>query len=85
MLCMLERIPLFSDLKSEISNLKSLAESIARQLRAWADSLQNSDIKGQRYLTDKTRRIDQAKRARDEFLQKLQRVRQGEPYTESKQ
>src|ERR1017187_9672662 len=64
MLCMLERIPIFSNLKSEISNLKSLAESIARQLRAWADSLQNSSIKGQRYLTDKTRKADQTKRDR---------------------
>jgi four helix bundle protein len=77
MLCMLERLPAFSDLKTEISNLKSLAESIARQLRAWADSLQNSGIKGQRYLTDKTRKADQAKRDRDEFLQKLEQIRQG--------
>ncbi|HXW15254.1 MAG TPA: four helix bundle protein [Terriglobia bacterium] len=84
MLCMLERLPMFSDLKSEISNLKSLAEGIARQLRAWADSLQNSGIKGQRYLTDKTRRADQAKRERDEFLQTLEQVRRGAPYPESK-
>ena len=84
MLCMLERLPMFADLKSEISNLKSLAESIARQLRAWADSLQNSGIKGQRYLTDKTRRADQAKRERDEFLQTLEQVRQGAPYPERK-
>jgi four helix bundle protein len=84
MLCMLERIPIFSNLKSVISNLKSLAESIARQLRAWADSLQNSSIKGQRYLTDKTRKADQTKRDRDEFLQTLEQVRRGAPYPESK-
>jgi len=84
MLCMLERLPMFSDLKFEISNLKSLAESIARQLRAWADSLQNSGIKGQRYLTDKTRRADQAKRERDQFLQTLEQVRRGAPHPESK-
>ncbi len=53
MLSLLERIQGFADLKSEISNLKSLAEGISRQLRGWADSLQNSGIKGQRYLTDK--------------------------------
>jgi four helix bundle protein len=81
MLCLLERIPAFSNLKSEISNLKSLAESISRQLRAWADSLQNSSIKGQRYLTAQTRRIYQAKRDRIEFLQTLEQVRQGAPYT----
>jgi four helix bundle protein len=83
MLCLLERIPAFSNLKSEISNLKSLAESISRQLRAWADSLQNSAIRGQRCLTDKTRKTDQAKRERDEFLQKLEQVRRGMPYPES--
>ena len=83
MLCLLETIPVFSDLKSEISDLKSLAEGIARQLRAWADSLQNSGIKGQRYLTDKSRKMDQAKRERDEFLQTLELVRQGVPYDEA--
>ena len=53
-----------SNLKSEISNLTSLAESCSRQIRAWADSLQNADIKGQRHLTDQTRAAyDQKKRA----------------------
>src|SRR6266705_4180967 len=46
-------------LKSEISNLKSLAESCSRQLRGWADSLQNSDIKGPRHLTDASRRAEE--------------------------
>jgi len=77
MLCLLERIPAFAGLKSEIANLKSLAESVSRQLRAWADSLQNSGIKGQRYLPDKARRTDQAKRERDEFLQTLEQIRPG--------
>ena len=44
-----------SDLKFQISNLKPLAESCSRQIRAWADSLQNSDIKGQRHLNEQTR------------------------------
>jgi len=43
------------DLRSQISNLKSLAESCSRQLRARADSLQNSDIRGQRHLTHRSR------------------------------
>ncbi len=41
--------------KSQITTLKALAESCSRQLRAWADSLQNSDIKGPRHLNTKTR------------------------------
>lgn len=50
MYCFIERLPEFEDFKSEISNLKSKAESISRQLRAWADSLQNTEIRGTRYL-----------------------------------
>ncbi|PYV18027.1 MAG: four helix bundle protein [Acidobacteria bacterium] len=78
MLCLLERLEGFDDLKSEISNLKSLAESASRQLRAWADSLQNSKITGQRYLTEKARRADTARKDREEFLQRLERIRKGE-------
>ena len=56
MLCLLSRRPwLAVNLKSEISDLRSLAESCSRQLRAWADSLQNSDIAGPRHLNEKTR------------------------------
>jgi four helix bundle protein len=74
MLCLCERVSAFGDLKSEISNLKSQAESISRQLRGWADSLQNADIKGQRYLTDKTRTVDEQKRRAEAFLEKLKSV-----------
>jgi four helix bundle protein len=75
MLCLMERMGAFSDLKSEISNLKSLAESISRQLRGWAGTLQDSPIRGQRYLTSKTRRVDQARHERDEFLHELDTLR----------
>jgi len=76
MLCFLERLGGFADLKSQISNLKSLAEGISRQLRGWANSLQNSDIKGQRHLTEKASRAFQAKRDRDEFLEHLRQIRE---------
>ena len=68
MLCLQERrggkgnVP--SDLKAQISNLKSKAESCSRQLRGWADSLQNSDIAGQRHLNNRSRdAFEQKKRA----------------------
>ena len=70
----LDRLPAFSNLKSQISNLRSSAESISRQLRAWADSLQNSEIKGQRYLNEKAKKIKQAAREREEFLEELKRI-----------
>jgi four helix bundle protein len=77
MLCLLERMPAFVNLKSEISNLKSLAEGISRQLRGWADSLQQSPIKGQRYLSQKTRQIDRARRDRELLLEDLRKIQKG--------
>jgi four helix bundle protein len=63
MLCLLERMDHFAHLKS--------AESVSRQLRAWADSLQNSPITGQRYLTEQTKCAAEQKQRADAFLQKL--------------
>jgi four helix bundle protein len=74
MLLLAERLPYFSHLKSEISNLKSLAESVSRQLRAWAESLQGSDIPGQRYLTEKGRRGFQRRKRADEFFREIGRL-----------
>ena len=54
MLALAERRPSLADFKLEISAAGAMAESCSRQLRAWADSLQGSDIKGQRYLNQKT-------------------------------
>ena len=65
MLCYFERRPALSDFKSEISNLKPLAESCSRQIRAWADSLQNSDIKGPRHLNDQSRNDWEKKNTRE--------------------
>ena len=70
-----ERLPGLGDLRSEISDLKSKAEAISRQLRRWADSLQNSDIRGQRYLTNKSRSKTREVREREEFLQELEEMR----------
>ena len=72
---LIERLPEFHDLRSEISDLKLKAESISRQLRAWADSLQNTEIRGTRYLTDQSRRIDKQRQEREEFLAELEQIR----------
>lgn len=55
MLLVLLRRPYASNFRTQISALIALAESCSRQLRAWADSLQNTDIAGPRHLNDKTR------------------------------
>jgi four helix bundle protein len=71
MLCLLERLGRFAHLKSQISDLKSTAESCSRQLRAWAANLQESPIAGQRCLTQAAlNRSVQQKRA-DAFTRKL--------------
>ncbi len=74
---MIEGIPEseISNLKSQISDLIPIAESCSRQIRAWADSLQNTEIKGQRHLNEQTRKayetehrsLDFQQRMRDQF------------------
>lgn len=66
MLCFFERRPALVDFKPQISNLKPLAESCSRQIRGWADSLQNSDIKGPRHLNDQSRADWDKKKVREE-------------------
>ncbi|MBP7867925.1 MAG: four helix bundle protein [Acidobacteria bacterium] len=63
-----------SDPRSEIPNLKSLAESCSRQIRAWADHLQNTDIKGPRHLDDRTRRQYDARNRTATFQLELARI-----------
>lgn len=70
MLRFIDRAPEAEHLKSQISDLISLAESCSRQIRGWADSLQNSDIKGQRHLTNESRYWYQ-KKAAAEFSREL--------------
>ena len=69
-LCFMENRRRLVEFKSEISNLKLMAESCSRQLRAWADSLQDSNIKGQRHLNRRTRQTDED-RKRAAAFQKL--------------
>ncbi len=61
--------------KGRLAELIALAESCSRQIRAWADSLQNSDIKGQRHLNDAVRQAASQARSTEAFLQHLQDIR----------
>lgn len=79
MLCLLERIPAFASLKSEMCDLKSTCLGISRQLYGWIEQLKNSDIAGQRHLNDKVRARNAEKKDRDAFLQELDRHRQSGP------
>jgi four helix bundle protein len=55
MLCMCERVPRFANFKSEISNLKLKSENISKQLYGWIESMKNTSIKGNKFLSKKQR------------------------------
>ena len=74
MLLLMERLPRFGNLKSQISDLRSQSESISRQIRAWAGSLQDSPIKGQRHLNAHEREQHERKARADAFMKKLDRI-----------
>jgi four helix bundle protein len=74
-LCLLDRLPGFAKLHSDIATLRARAESCSRQLKAWVESLQNSDLKGERFVTARVRRGDQNIREREEFLRELAEIR----------
>ena len=75
MLCLLDRIPTFQTLSKETALLKTKAESCSRQLKAWAQSLQNSDFKGERHVNQRVKRAAEAAREREEFLNELAEIR----------
>ena len=77
MLHLCERLPYFEHLRSQVSDLRSQSESVSRQIRAWAESLQNTEIKGQRYLSDSTRRQHEHKTRAAAFWKELDRIRAG--------
>lgn len=56
-------------------DLKSTTESCSRQIRAWADSLQNSDIRGPRHLNDRVREQLERRRSREDFFRRLETLR----------
>ncbi len=70
-LCVIERMTAFTHLNAEISTLKAMAESTSRQLRGWADSLQNTEFTGTRYVTDKSRAADEDQKRANAFMDKL--------------
>jgi four helix bundle protein len=74
-LCLLDRLHWFAKLHPEITLLRAKAESCSRQLKAWVESLQNSDLKGERYVNVKVRRDDRKIREREEFLKELGEIR----------
>jgi len=69
--CVIERLRAFGHLRPRVEDLKSQAEGISRQLWAWIQSLQNTDIQGQRHLNDETRRSYEQKRRAEPFMENV--------------
>jgi four helix bundle protein len=74
MLTVARRRPYLLGFRFEISNLITLAESCSRQLHGWADSLQNSDITGQRHLNAHTRANYEKSKARETGVANFQKL-----------
>ena len=70
----LDKLPAFGHLKSEIADLKSKSESISRQLSGWAASLQNTDIKGPRHLTQQSRQAYEQRKRSDAFMARIKQM-----------
>lgn len=75
-LSVMERLEGLADLKFEISELKSSAEAISRQIRGWAASLQNTPIRGQRHLNAQTKSAFEQGKSRKAFEETLKRYYQ---------
>ena len=66
-----DRLPYFSHLKSQISDIKSLAEGVSRQIAAWAASMQETDIKGQKHLTDASKESWHQNKRTNNYIKKI--------------
>ena len=72
----MDRLSFLKHLGSRISDLRARATSIGRQIGAWALSLQNSDIRGRRYMTDKSQEAYRARKEEQAFLDQLEKDKQ---------
>lgn len=75
MLRICERHERFSNFRSEISNLISMAVNISKQLHGWLESLKNTEIKGVKFLTEKEKVRFNDKKVMAEFDREMQDFR----------
>lgn len=67
----LSRLDEAKDYRSQITDYINAATGVSGQLGAWADSLQNSDARGQRYQNDAERRRAEERKRADDFMEKI--------------
>lgn len=73
--CLLNRLSPFQSLATEISSAKAKAESCSRQFKAWIQSIQDSNFKGERHVNARTKHQDREALERNEFLKELSEIR----------
>lgn len=71
MLGVMERMGDVEPLRPEILQFKSQCERIGKQIFGWTQSLQNSQVPGQRYLNEKSQKEFEQNRRRDEFAKSI--------------
>jgi len=74
MLALLDFLPEAASYKQEILQHRDTVESLTRQIRGWAQSLQDSPIKGQRFLTKQSKEEEQRQKSRQAFLEQLEEL-----------
>ncbi|MBX3389188.1 MAG: four helix bundle protein [Phycisphaeraceae bacterium] len=74
MLLTCQRLRRFACVEQQIAGFIIQTENISRQLAGWAESLQNAEIRGIRYLTDDARESGARKERRVAFEQQLRDV-----------
>ena len=73
-LSVMELMVEFEQAKQQIQTFKQNIEAITRQIRGWAQSLQDGNIKGQRYLTNQVKEIEKRKKSHQAFQEKLEEM-----------
>ncbi len=73
-LAFLRQRPRLKEFAVELERLHGMAESCSRQIRGWAESLQNSPIKGTRHLSDKVRLEEEMRKRAVETQKRLLRM-----------
>jgi four helix bundle protein len=75
MLCLIERLDFLPSAEVLISPIKAKAESCSKQLKAWTQSIQDSEFKGERFVNQKLKSAARSAQERTEFLEELAEIR----------
>ena len=71
MLCLVDRLPHAAALRVQVGVVREVAESCSRQLQKWAESMQNSDLKGQRNVNDESLQLRRELRSASAFERQI--------------